>query len=297
MKIDEIVDQIDNATEKFNKTVDIAQSRLLREVLALTKDLATKDGRIMPTVDNLKTINAIRNKISKIVVNKDYAKAVKDLMKSFETVQSSQIDYFRGQFDAGKLSQKYDLVRQLAIENTAQQLTQSGLDANVTSGIKNMLVRSVVSGGQYGDLVGQLNEYLTDTDKGSGALTKYAKTYASTSLSQFAGETNKLLVQDFSPKWFRYVGSNKETTREWCEHMTAKEWVHVSEFDELVRGEVDGKKVEIYERTGLPKGMIDGTDAENLIINRGGWGCQHQFYAVDERIVPENIKAKFKDVK
>ena len=26
----------------------------------------------MPTVDNLKTINAIRNKISKIVVNKDY---------------------------------------------------------------------------------------------------------------------------------------------------------------------------------------------------------------------------------
>ena len=66
-----------------------------------------------------------------------------------------------------------------------------------------MLVRSVVSGGQYGDLVGQLNEYLTDTEKSSGALTKYAKTYASTSLSQFAGETNKLLVQDFAPKWFQ----------------------------------------------------------------------------------------------
>lgn len=297
MKIDEIVDQIDSTTEKFNKTVDIAQSRLLREVLALTKDLTTKDGRIMPTVDNLKTINAIRNKISKIVVNKDYANAVKDLMKSFETVQDSQIDYFRGQFAGGKLSQKYDLVRQLAIENTAQQLTQSGLDANVTSGIKNMLVRSVVSGGQYSDLVGQLNEYLTDTEKGSGALTKYVKTYASTSLSQFAGETNKLLVQDFAPKWFRYVGSNKETTREWCEHMTAKEWVHISEFDELVRGDIDGKKVEIYERTGLPKGMIEGTNKENLIINRGGWGCQHQFYAVDERIVPENIKDKFKDVK
>lgn len=293
-KITDIVNHLDDVTAAFNDVVDSAQKRMLNQVITLMKDLSIKDGRISPTVENLKIVNAIRGKLSKLVLDKKYMSGLNKLLKSFSDVQGEQIDYFKAQFGSKNLSGKYGLTLQMSIDNTAQALSGSGINANVVDRLKSMLVRSVVSGGQFSDLVGQVREYLTDTPTSAGALSRYAKTYATTALSQFTGETNKLLTDDFKPEWYRYVGSNKETTREWCEHMTEKEWVHISEFEQIIDGKIDGKEVEIYEKTGLPRGMIEGTNTDNILVNRGGWGCQHQFYAVDERIVPDSVKRKLK---
>lgn len=293
-QITDIVNQLDDVTASFNDVVDSAQKRMLNHVITLMKDLSIKDGRISPSVENLKIVNAIRGKLSKLVLDKKYMSGLKKLLKSFSDVQGEQIDYFKAQFGSKNLSGKYGLTLQMSIDNTAQALSGSGINANVVDRLKSMLVRSVVSGGQFSDLVGQVREYLTDTPTSAGALSRYAKTYATTALSQFTGETNKLLTDDYKPEWYRYVGSNKETTREWCEHMTEKEWVHISEFEQIIDGKIDGKEVEIYKKTGLPRGMIEGTNTENLLVNRGGWGCQHQFYAVDERIVPDSVKNQLK---
>ena len=39
-------------------------------------------------------------------------------------------------------------------------------------------------------------------DKVSGALSKYANTYATTAISQYAGENNKILTDDLGLEWF-----------------------------------------------------------------------------------------------
>ena len=233
-QITDIVNQLDDVTASFNDVVDSAQKRMLNQVITLMKDLSIKDGRISPTVENLKIVNAIRGKLSKLVLDKKYMSGLNKLLKSFSDVQGEQIDDFKAQFGSKNLSGKYGLTLQMSIDNTAQALSGSGINANVVDRLKSMLVRSVVSGGQFSDLVGQVREYLTDTPTSAGALSRYAKTYATTALSQFTGETNKLLTDDYKPEWYRYVGSNKETTREWCEHMTEKEWVHISEFEQII---------------------------------------------------------------
>lgn len=292
MDIKEVLKQIDTTESKFGSVVDKAQKAMLNEVLTLTKDLKTSGGRILPTIENLKLINQIKAKLNKAVLSPEYQKGVKDLLKSFDSIQAGQLSAFSEMSKGATNQQKYDLVRQIAIENTANQLTESGIDANVTSKIKDVLLRSITSGVRYSDLVGEMSNLLTDTDTGKGALSRYAKTYTNTALSQFAGQTNKLLTEDSGAEWFRYVGADIETTREWCDKMTDKEYIHISEFDEVLKGNVDGHKCELNPKTKLPKGMIEGTNEENLIVNCGGWNCGHKLVPVLTFTVPKALRDK-----
>lgn len=292
MTIDKIIKQIDTTDEKFSSVVDAAQKRMLKEVLDLTKEFTVKDGNIQPTVENLKLITKIKQKLNKAVVSNEYKKGVSELIKSFDVIQQYQIGYFQTIVSDLKVSEKYDLVRQLAIESTVTQLAESGIDANVTDKLKSILLRSVTSGGAYSNLIGEVSEFLTDTEKSQGALSRYAKTYTTTALNQFAGQTNKLITEDANFEWFRYVGSDIATTREFCDLMTDKDYFHVSEIPELLKGHIDGKKCEIYDKTGLPKGMIDGTNKDNFQTNCGGWGCRHGIYPVLTSSVPKSIRDK-----
>ena len=71
----------------------------------------------------------------------------------------------------------------------------------------------------------------------------------------------------------------------------------ISEVPRLLRAEdlyylKDGKKtkVPIYEKTGLPHGLIEGTNAENFFIRAGGWNCGHAIRPVPERNVPLEVR-------
>ncbi len=107
-------------------------------------------------------------------------------------------------------------------------------------------------------------------------------------ISQYAGENNKLMTDDLGLEWFEYVGSNIETTREFCEHLTEKRYIHKSEIKTILKGKIDGHQCEIYEKTGLPKGMIEGTNEQNFQVNCGGWNCRHQLVPVAKEAVPKN---------
>ncbi|MFV0390746.1 MAG: hypothetical protein ACK5KP_02500 [Paludibacteraceae bacterium] len=172
-------------------------------------------------------------------------------------------------------------------------LTGTGIDANVTNKLNDILLRSITSGGMYAGLVKDMSDFLTTTENGDGALKRYAQTWTNTSLNQFAGQNNKLMTDDLGLEWFMYVGSNKETTREFCDHLNAKKYIHKSEIPEVVKGHIDGHECEIYEKTGLPKGMIAGTNADNFQVNCGGWNCGHKLVPVAMEAVPKGVIDKF----
>jgi hypothetical protein len=99
---------------------------------------------------------------------------------------------------------------------------------------------------------------------------------------------------DLGMEWYRYVGSNIETTREFCEHLTQKEYIHKSEIQTILTGMIDGHQCDIYEPTGLPYGMVAGTNEDNFREYRGGWNCGHQLIPVSEGSVPQAIRDKLK---
>lgn len=291
-QIDDILKTITDANKQFASSLDKSQARLLAEALDLVRTLDIRNGKIAPSIANLKLISNIKAKLSKAVVNSDYIKSVKDLVGNFDTIQATQNIYFTPMLAKSSTVKKQNLIKQISIDNTVSQLTEAGLGANVTDEIRNKLLKSVTSGAQYNDLVAEMTQYLTDTEESPGALSKYAQTYVNTSLNQFAGNNNKLMTEDLGLEWYRYVGSNKETSREFCIHLEAKDYVHVSEIPEILRGHIDGHKCKIYPATGLPYGMIDGTTPDNFMANRGGWNCGHQLIPVMAASVPASAKAK-----
>lgn len=288
------IELIDNATANFDKSVSNSERVLFEEVQKIVKSLEIDaTGKIKPSIGNLRMITKIRRKLSKLLNNKAYLNAVKELVNAFDEVYSNQMKYFATITETIPHTKKYALMKQIAIDNTITNLTGAGVQAYVTDKINDMLLKSVTSGARFSDLTKELHEHLTATDKGSGALSKYASTYATTAISQYAGENNKILTDDLGLEWFEYVGSNIETTREFCEHLTEKRYIHKSEIRTILKGEIDGYQCEMNEKTGLPKGMIEGTTEQNFQVNCGGWNCRHQLVPVAKEAVPLNIRARF----
>ena len=172
----------------------------------------------------------------------------------------------------------------------------SGLKANVTDKLNDILLRAVTTNAKFSDLQEELRAHLLGKDGGQGAFARYATTYATTALSQFTGQNNKLLTDDLDCEWFMYVGSNKETTREFCSHLTAKKFVHRSEIPDLLKGKIDDYQCAIYPKTNLPYGMIEGTTPDNFQCNCGGWNCRHQLIPVADAVVPLSIRQRLKKV-
>ncbi len=113
-------------------------------------------------------------------------------------------------------------------------------------------------------------------------------------------ENNATLTDDLGLEWYKYDGSLKDTSRPFCDALIAAKkscmpYIHKSQLEEIVSGNICGEQVPIYDKTGLPQGMIAGTNASNFRINRGGYNCNHQLYPVSAAVVPKELRDKFKN--
>lgn len=294
----DIINGVDSSLESFDKEALKAQKRIMEKIQLLAKDLEVDSaGNIKTTIANLKKINSIKAEISRIVCDDRYKEAVTKFCESFQKVYDRQNKYYKEHFAEATLSEtaakKQKLLGQMAIDNTIEGLTGAGVNAQITDKLTDMLKRSVTSGALWTDMVAEMRSYLDPDGDGTGAFAKYAKTYATTAMGQFTGQNNKLMTDAIDTEWFMYVGSDIETTREFCQHLTKKKYIHVSEIPEILKGHIDGHDCAIYAKTGLPQGMIEGTTPENFQVNVGGWNCRHQLLPVAEEAVPEDIRKKF----
>lgn len=294
--IKDVINTLDEAIDGFEKVVGASQAEMYKELLVLMKDLETSNGHVKQTIHNLKLLTAIKAKLGKIANNDKYISGVERLIGFFDKLQGQQNDYFSRNFAEQTLDieakKKHDLMKQMAVQNTINALTDDGLKAGVTDKINDILLRAVTTGAKFGDLQEELRAHMLGKEGGQGALARYATTYATTSISQFTGQNNKLLTQDLGMQWFMYVGSNIETTREFCQHLTKKRYIHISEIPTILSGKIDDHQCAIYPKTKLPYGMIEGTNEENFQVNCGGWNCRHQLVPVHELAVPADIRNK-----
>ena len=297
-KLTDIIDTLDNAADSFESIATKEQKKLFDEVLTLAKDLETDTlGKVKQTIGNLKRLTQIKAKLAALAKDKDWAAGIAKFAQYFGTLQKMQNEYYSQHFPEATFSEtakkKNELMKQLAVQNTIEALMGDGLKANVTDKLNDILLRAVTTGAKYSDLQEELRAHLMGKDGGQGALVRYTTTYATTALSQYTGQHNKLLTDDLDTEWFMYTGSNKETTREFCEHLTAKKYIHRSEIPTILTGKIDDYQCAIYPKTGLPYGMIEGTTPENFQCNCGGWNCRHQLVPVADAVVPAHLRAKF----
>ena len=283
-----IIREIKRSLSGFDKSIPALQSKLFKEVLNEIRRLDTKGDKISVTVKNLSILTSIKNKLNRIILNREYVSEIKDFVKSFNNVYALQFEYWKSIEKTFKPRPLLKAIRNQAIADTFQSLTTQGISANVSDAIIGILRTNITSGGSYADLAEQLRQSLTNTPESKGILDRYVKTVANDSIQQFNRQYTQIVSNDLGYTWYRYMNTDIETTRCFCDKMTDKNYFHISEVPEILKG----LGCDIYKKTGLPYGMIDGTNADNFFIRAGGWNCRHSIHPVTERQVPGNIRTE-----
>jgi len=291
-ELDKILSKLTDAPDSFVSKLPDIEKQIFGEIVTSVKSLQIdQSGRVVPNIENLKVISTIKIKLEKVLLSIDYKSAVKDFVKEFNNISNLGAEYFN--FNALPNNEMFKAIKDIAIDNTLESLTGTGYTSTVVSKLGDMLVKSVTSGGMYNDLVEGLRTELLTTDKSTGLLSRYANVYVGDALSQFSGQQMALMAEGLNSKWFRYVGSLKETSREFCILLTKKEYIHKSELSEILKGRIDGHQCKIYQKTGLPLGMMDGTNVNNFIVYKGGHKCDHALVPINEVTVPKHLRDKF----
>lgn len=289
----DIVDLVEGAIEKFNTRIPTLQRHLLEDLLEDLRDLDLRGRNIKTTVKNLRKINSIKGKLQRIILNKDYKKALREYVKVFSDVTKLQNQIFNeaeDNFSPPKLGK--ELKRQ-AIDDVVTKMTETGITGNIGNAIADILRQNITTGSSYASLTKSLREMLTET-KTPGLLQRYARQITTDAVNQYTATYMKTVSAGIGYEWFRYSGKDISTTRPFCDAMTDRKYFHISEVPDLLKAkdlyytDKDGStvKVPLMKKTGLPAGMIPGTDSDSFFSNRGGYNCGHQIFPTQERLVP-----------
>jgi hypothetical protein len=289
--IKKLIGTMEDAVTSFQQAIPDIQTGMLDDVLAQLKDLQTQNGKVLSSVENLRLINRVQNRLERLIITNGYKDNVRQFLDAFNLVEALQIQYFADFNLKFKPSKTLPIIRQMAVDKTLNDLLGQGLQDNIVDPLHSILTDNVTSGGSYASLTQQLSESIKGTDQNEGILQRYARTYTTDAINQYSAQYHEAIAMDLSMSWGRYVGSNLTTTREFCEYLTQKEWVHKSELPLIVTGDIDGHQCRLSKSTGLPLGMKAGTNADNFKVRRGGWNCGHQFFWTPDSVVPAEVKA------
>lgn len=296
---DKILKEISGAVEGFTKELPSVEKEVLKNILRELKELELQGDNIKASVNNIRLIAQIKSQIQGIILNDNYVDSLKEFVKSFDTITDLQNKYWKSVEGKFKPNAILSEVKTQSIDDTVDKLTEAGIGANISDKITDILRQNITSGGSYSSLSDQLKEFLVQTET-EGALTRYAKQITVDSVNQYNAQYTQTVSSDLGFEWFIYDNTDIDTTRPFCDAMTDKKYFHISEIPDLLKGKgltyvnKEGERVPvpIYERTGLPHGMIPGTDASNFFVRRGGYNCGHQIRPISERLVPQDVKDK-----
>jgi hypothetical protein len=287
-----LIETIEKSINGFNDSLPKIQKEILADVLDQIKKFDTRNKRITNTVKNIRLLNTIKNRLKKIILTDAYKQEVKEFLKVFTEVSTFQNDYFK---EAEKKFTPPKVVKEIkkqTITDTINRLTEAGIGVNVSDKIAELLKQNVTTGVKYSDLAAQLREYILTTET-PGVLERYVKQIATDSVNQYSAQYMNTISGDLGYEWFRYQGKDIKTTRPFCDAMTDRKFFHITEVNDLLAAkdlyyssEEGQVKVPIYEKTGLPHGLIPDTNAENFFIRRGGYNCGHQCFPIIEKLVP-----------
>lgn len=292
--INKLLRVIDDSLTTFVENLPESEKYIYSKVLSLVKELKVDNyGNIRNTLENVKLIGKIKNQLDGIVISEPYLKNVSSFVSVFEQVAVLNNDYLARVFSDFKPKPVLNEIKKQAIAITADQLTEGGIGNQIKNDIVDVLQANISTGGSYANFTDQLRTAIIGKEGEDSPLLKYAKQVATDSINQYNAQYVKAVTNDLGLEWFQYLGSLLTTSRQFCKSMVEKRYFHISEVPELLHGHIDGKNIPVSSKTGLPYGLIDGTNETNFFIYRGGYQCGHQIFPVSSASVPSDLVAKF----
>jgi len=295
MNPDEIIEKllltIQNGLKPFNSSLPKLQREAYKDVndILLTLDVG-RGGDVKNSIGNLRKINTITRRLERALLSDSYQKSASEFLKTYTQVDRVSRQYFQAIVDDFTAPNVLKAIKEQSVEEVVFNLTGQGLKTEITNPVRNILKTNITSKTSLFDLQKELRELILDTDSGQGILTKNITGITTDSINQYAASYQSTVSEDLGIEWFRYTGSLVRESRSFCKALVQKRYFHKSEIPGFMDGKVGKRKVPIYSKTGLPFGMIRGTNEDNFHIRRGGHRCNHMMIATPEELVPKSIR-------
>lgn len=158
-------------------------------------------------------------------------------------------------------------------------------DTTVLRNVKELALKSVLSGAKFSDTKQAISDLLIGTPEQGGAFEKYLKNTVYDVFQQYDAAYNEQIAEDLELKYFIYTGGLVRDSRDFCrEHNgrvwtrdEAEQWENWRPVDALFITEF--KQKDIY---AVPSYL--GYVGYQPLIDRGGYNCRHQLaWISDER--------------
>lgn len=296
VEIKQIFNVLDGAVSDFQVGIPGVQEAMLNEITKLAGKLKVlKNGRIANSMENLKILKQISTKLKKIIINPKYKDKVAKFVEAFEQVALAQQKYFDTLEIKVGTSKYLDEIKAQAIDSTLVYLTEAGINANVMQPVQDILRQNITTGGSMNDFMDQVRKFILTDPNGLGALERYTTQITTDAIHQYSRQYMNAITASTNMEWYMYVGSLKTTSREWCQYLTKKLYIHKSELATIIHSHIDDTKVcseaiPCYAKTGLPRGMVEGTNEATVLVYAGGYNCGHKFIPILELAVPKDIR-------
>ena len=270
---------ITRKVDTFNTGVDSFEVGIYRRIVGVLKDLELNlDGTIKTSQINLRLLRRLRGDIEGIVINRTYIAKLDTFLGGFDQLKNINDRYLKTIASTQIPSkQLYKTLTNVSIEITKNSLLESGINQNLIDPIEKILIQNVSTGGNYNDLLESLKLDIMGSPERLGRFQRYTKQITTDSLNQFNANYNEVVSGDIGLEFYLYAGAIKTTTRSYCRTRAGK-YYHVKEIKKEIPASWSGK--------------IPDTNANNILIYRGGFNCGHLYTAVSALLVPENVKVR-----
>ncbi len=272
---------------KLQTTVIKQQKQVLDEILSLLNDLDVKNGQIVISKENLRTIERISDDLKKVFLNDEYLKSVKEFAKEFDKqalLNNKVIDSGLGEISTPIASEAYIQTAKkssvTALVNTSEFITP----------IQTILENAVVNGASLKDTIDSIRTFATGNDQVDSKVLSYVKQISNDSFAIADRSYTSIISEYLDNDWYYYAGGEKQTTRCFCEQRVGN-YYHYKEIEAWGKGENLG---ECNIGGGKWAGQIAGTNESTIYSYLGGYNCMHSLIPVSESIVPDSDKERAK---
>jgi len=290
--LEKLIKAVDGSIDEFEEALPFIEKDIANKVEILIGKLDTKGGKIRPTVKNLRLLKDLRKEIQKILNTGKYNLAFENLEKNLGVITEANQNYFSNMVSDFTAPEVLKEVRAVTLLELSESLKGSGINTNVVDGMLDIIKNDIYGSASFYDLNKSLRDFIISSPETDGRLARWSKQVVTDTMHQYSATYQQIVTDDLGLEWYEYVGGLVADSRCICEKLVKKRFIHQSEIPQILKGNVDGQHCEIYKKTGLPQGMILGTDVSNFQILRGGYSCRHLMPSISKERVSKDIRMK-----
>ncbi len=255
-------DMMEAALEKLSKFLPRLNAEVQKQILVLLGKLVEK-GNLVADKETAKKLLSLQALIDEAAQTSGYTAGVQTFVRDFDLVFSlnAQLHSALNQItlDRTKLT---PFINQ-NVNNVVSALTQSGLTANLTQPIQQIVLRHAMAGAPLQTAMKAV-EGLANTSGAPSALSRYVAQISRDAIYGFDGAINDAIFINYDMDGFIYVGSLMNESRPQCKKWVGKKYL-TKEF----------VIAEIKRLSPNKDGFKPGTTIDNFAMNRGGYACRH----------------------